>query len=701
MKRKMKFVFFIALLSTLSLHAAEIEVVDNKLLNEITVTATRSNLPLKQIPQKVEIITQKQIAAIPSQNLGEILKRSTNLDILEYPGAMVTIGMRGFAPSAHNRSYTVLLVDGKPAGTNNLATLPSDMIERIEVIKGPYSVLYGSDAMGGVINVVTKKPTQEIEGKVEMGMGSFGQNYLNGYATGGISSKLFVSGNFSVKNQTQDYRIGQNNLLSLTETEKNILDKKSYGDAMTNTKYNINQFGGKLTYLFNDHWSAMFGTNAMTSNDIETPGNYWHSYGLSKKDIYRFANSLDLQGNHSNNDLTLSLYHSNQRESNYSTNTDAAFITSKEVIKQYGVKASNTHTWGALRWLAGLDFDAFEVASDRFSDKITEINPYRPDNNRYALSALSQVTYDTDRLHLNAGVRYNFIRFRLEGNELLGNEASTSTYNNINPSVGAKFYITPEWSIRASMGNAFYVPDAYKRAGVYKIGSKDYVGNINLKAENVTSFEAAINYSKGELFNLDLTYFHNLYNNKIVNDNSRKDTVSYKNALDGTMNGLELLFSSNIASLWTKSYRLELFGGLTYNLRSTFNDEVGGEILQRDLLYVRKVTGNFGIAFESPKGFDIRLTSRYIGHRLENDWMSTIRTTITESDYYTGGGYTAKNKILRHPSALVFDLSAHYHLNRHFGFGITGSNLLDENYSEKDGYNMPGRVLMGHISYKF
>ncbi|MGL5561972.1 MAG: hypothetical protein ACRDCN_05065 [Tannerellaceae bacterium] len=58
-------------------------------LNEVLVTASRMQLPLKSIPQKVEVIDQAQIQANPSENLGEILKRSTSLDIIQYPGALV------------------------------------------------------------------------------------------------------------------------------------------------------------------------------------------------------------------------------------------------------------------------------------------------------------------------------------------------------------------------------------------------------------------------------------------------------------------------------------------------------------------------------------------------------------------------------------------------------------------------------------
>jgi vitamin B12 transporter len=82
--------------------------------------------------------------------------------------------MRGVSPSAHARSYTLLLLNGNPLGTTNISCLDKDLVERVEIIKGPYSTLYGSDAMGGVINIITKKPVAQNNGSAEVGFGSLG-----------------------------------------------------------------------------------------------------------------------------------------------------------------------------------------------------------------------------------------------------------------------------------------------------------------------------------------------------------------------------------------------------------------------------------------------------------------------------------------------------------------------------------------------
>lgn len=670
----------------------------NLQIEEAVITATRMQLKLKNIPQKVEILDNSVINSTPQDNLGDILKRRTNLDVIQYPGAMTTVGLRGFPATAHSRNYTLILMDGLPAGTNNLATIPSEFIERVEIVKGPYSVLYGSDAMGGVINIITKKSTIKPQGGASTGAGNFGQTYFNGYASGAIAKNLLVSLSYSRTEQNSDYRIGSRNILKKTELEKYILDNKSYGDIMENSKFRISQFNGKIEYKIGKKVIANLYSSLMLSNDIETPGNYWHSYGKSKKEITRFANYGEVRYEEKNNLLIISPYASIQNEANYNNNTDVAFINSKEEINQSGIKIGNTHTWGNLKWLAGMDYDIYDVRSERFSSKLTPTNPYRPDHTRGALSLFTQLAYSYDKLFLSAGGRFNYITYKMKANKPMGSEEKSSSYINFNPSFGVKYNLHSLISIHGSIGSGFYVPDAYKSAGAYMIGNKQYVGNPNLKPESTTSFDFGVKLGEGKLLDLDLTYFQNFYLNKIVTDNSQKDVVTYKNASSGKMNGLEFLASSNIARLWTNLFKVELYGGFTWLINNTFKDGI-----TKSTLYTREVTANMGLIFDNFKGFEVGINGRYSGHRLENDWMvwDNLRPDIKSTDYYSKGGYSEADQILRHPSYLVVDAHAFYSISGRFRIGITSSNLLDENYTEKDGYNMPGRSVMGHFSIRF
>ncbi|MGD9246366.1 MAG: TonB-dependent receptor plug domain-containing protein [Desulfobacteraceae bacterium] len=171
-------------------------------LDDMVVTATRSEEEIKEIPAKVEVIDTQAIELTVGETLTEQLKKNVSIGVIEYPGALAGIGIRGFRPEFFGiTKHSLLLINGRPAGATNLSTIISDSIERIEVLKGPASSLYGGEAMGGVVNVILKKNTDELTAMAEAGYGSFATNYQKG-AVGGAIGKGFDL-DFSVRRYEQ------------------------------------------------------------------------------------------------------------------------------------------------------------------------------------------------------------------------------------------------------------------------------------------------------------------------------------------------------------------------------------------------------------------------------------------------------------------------------------------------------------------
>ena len=113
--------------------------------DEMVVTATRSEENIKQIPAKVEIIDSQEIKLTAGNTLTEQLKKSSSISVIEYPGALAGIGIRGFRPEFSGiTKHSLILVNGRPSGATNLATLLTDNVELIEILKGPASSLYGA-----------------------------------------------------------------------------------------------------------------------------------------------------------------------------------------------------------------------------------------------------------------------------------------------------------------------------------------------------------------------------------------------------------------------------------------------------------------------------------------------------------------------------------------------------------------------------
>ena len=138
------------------------------LKESITVTATRGELDTEKAPVSVTTVTSGEIAARRLQLLDQALNTTPGLYAFRGKGAQDTnagIGMRGFSGRGSGQSRVLVLVDGQPVndsytGQVNWATLPIEEVERVEVLRGSSSALYGGNAMGGVVNILTKPVTK-------------------------------------------------------------------------------------------------------------------------------------------------------------------------------------------------------------------------------------------------------------------------------------------------------------------------------------------------------------------------------------------------------------------------------------------------------------------------------------------------------------------------------------------------------------
>ncbi|MDP4278087.1 MAG: TonB-dependent receptor [Bacteroidota bacterium] len=685
-------------------------------IDEVVINATRMGSKLKDIPQKIEVITSDEIESLPNENLAEVLKRLTNLDIIQYPGISTTVAMRGFSPGQQDRSYTLVLVNGKPAGTSNLAAIIPSNIERIEVIKGPYATLYGSDAMGGVLNIITKSLSTKFQGSINAEGGSFGFRRLDGSLSGSLLPSLRGGLSFSTTKQEDDYLIGKHNLLSMPSYGKQLLDPKSYGDTMRHSKYDLSQVNARLEWDINNHWDAHIESTYSFGNDIEVPGTYWGTYGDSKKKLRRINANGTIERKSTNGWFQFSPYVTREIEPDYSDNTSAGFINFKSQVSRYGFQLQQQQTFGEFKVVGGADFGVYDYHSERFETAGTPTSPYKPDNDFSDGALFAQVSYHHDRLDVNAGARYDHFDYHVEKNEALHSVASDNAYNTVNPSIGAQYWLLNSLKAHASFGTAFSVPDAYKTAGSYAVSiyypdwnytwTQSYKGNKNLKPEASRTTDLGLSLvTPNHALHADVTCFLTHHDDMIVNQVLTDGTMTYVNANNARMDGFEWSADYDLGSLFGQQFSLCLYTNWTYlfntRLTQTAIASTGKDSLYtRDLQYVRKLNGNFGLSFRK-EGLSARLNGRYIGSRFENDTFQGIRSGITASDYTTEGGYLASDKVLKYPDYLMFDLSARYAFKYGMYVGMTVANLLDENYTEKDGYNMPGRQIKFAVGYKF
>lgn len=170
-------------------------------MNEVVVTANRFEQEVEKIPANVSVIDELDIKNSNAKNVIEILKYEEGLTVRDKLGTGKTaeVDLRGFGETgAYN---TLVLVDGRRVNGIDLSgtdwtQIPLEQIERIEIVRGTGSVLYGDNAVGGVINIITRIPSKELTLSVETVAGSFGRNKENISINGGhdvITAALFAS----------------------------------------------------------------------------------------------------------------------------------------------------------------------------------------------------------------------------------------------------------------------------------------------------------------------------------------------------------------------------------------------------------------------------------------------------------------------------------------------------------------------------
>lgn len=147
-------------------------------LGQVVVTATRTQHEMGDVPQSTTVISREEIAHAPERSLSEIIQRSAGVQMIQSGplGSLSTPQIRGSEAEQVLVMVNSRRLNDVQSGVFDLSSLPVNRedIERIEVLRGGASALYGADAMGGVINIITKTPSSEPRGRVSASFGRFG-----------------------------------------------------------------------------------------------------------------------------------------------------------------------------------------------------------------------------------------------------------------------------------------------------------------------------------------------------------------------------------------------------------------------------------------------------------------------------------------------------------------------------------------------
>ena len=643
-------------------------------LTEVVVTATRSAEDIRTIPAKVEVIDAQEIEQTVGNTITEQLKKNASIGVIEYPGALAGIGIRGFRPEFSGiTKHSLVLINGRPAGATNLATILSDNIERIEILKGPASSLYGGEAMGGVVNIIMKKNTDERTGMAEVGYGSFNTTTQKG-SLGGDSGQGFDF-DISAKrfDQNDDFKMGD-------------------GHSRANTTYETQNGALRLGADVGENWRMDVSGDIYAGRDIETPGDTYVGDNKSGiKDIDRYGIDFMATGKQGeNNQLSVTAYLTNETQESYKNYTGWSTVTQVPTYRSYdsetdwlGVQIKDEYNWNGHRFIAGIDYQDITKESRSYNQDGTRKAPYSPDEGRENWAGYVETIWSLldEKLTATAGGRYDTFTVETKSTayktDFTPNSEDFSTFS---PRVGLNYLVDENIRIHSTLGQAFVPPSAAQLAG-YSVGWGGAItqGNPDLDAETSTTYDIGVGYDKSDLgLSLDLTYFHTDVDDKIVRVTSGLNTT-YENGLEAEMAGLEamLSFDVGVPMGWDRS--------LTFYVNTTVMftaEEEQADGTMKDIQNVADETINYGVQYDDG-AFDSRLHCRYQGNMRDTDWNDPLRPEI------------------EYPSFTVVDLTMGYSFLDHHRVSLQVDNLLDRDYYEKKGYPKPGQSFMASYRYTF
>lgn len=694
-------------------------------LDEVVVTATRGEQQLADSPGSVEVITKKNLKNRNSQSLDGALRSVPGLYSrreLEFSTLQPVINIRGIA----GQNRTLVMVDGitlnEPrTGAGYFDGISVDDVDRIEVVKGPFSSLYGGYAMGGVINVITKMPEKrEINFKSGYGNAwNSGEGFRNVFSEyisyGDRINKLSLFASYSRK-WTDGYPY-QQNVQSLKpptsvtgyETTSNnagavaynIGDKgdgRSWNDGLSlKAQYDFTsdtRLG--LSYLRNNTRTDYGRPNTVLSNAAGTPV-FTYTNGSTVREASYLATASG---------RTRSIYNMTFETAlgSVKTKLQGGLVDQEESYNRSpGSGASTTYNGGPGTWSdspAKEYYADLQFSAPLFSNQIlTWGGSYRHDETDSENYNLSNWNYEDTKTALTSttgGDSRTYAFFVQDEIQLLDNLTGYiggrldwwRAYDGYNSTgdiaSGSEFCASPKaalvykpfdkTTLRASGGKAFRPPTLYELYSNY-VGTYTTNANPNLKPETTWSWDVSFDQGLWGGAKVKFAYFEN-YMSDMIYTAGTGAVRDRQNVGKAESSGFEVGLEQQIG----QGFRI--FGDYTYTDATITKNRLNPATEEKRMIDVPKNMFNVGVEGEYGHCSG-SLVGRYVGKRYAND-----ANTDTENHVY--GSYDP---------FFTADAKVSYAVGQALTLSLSVNNIFDKEYYTY--YRSPGRSYFMEAALKF
>ncbi len=615
-------------------------------LEPIVVTATRTSTKLREVGSSITVINSEELARRQQMPVSEILRGVPGLDVVRTGGAgqQVSVFLRGT-----NSNHSLVLINGieandpaSPGAAFDFANLLTDNIERIEILRGPQSVLYGSDAIGGVINIITKKGGGRPQFSLQGEGGSFDTYKFGGSASGG-SSLL-------------NYAVSASHLetagISSATAERGNTEHDGYRNTTVDARFGLTpgeHFELDATLRYNNTHVELDGSNALgqlTDDPNATQdAEQFFARGQARLNLFqdRWQQILGLSYTR----------HDRRNRDALDPLTDGAFPSrfAGEKIKidwQNNVKLHPTNTLSF-----GIESEEERAASSSqflssFGNSSSELPEKSVTTTGYFFQ--DQIRLQ-DRFFLTGGVR-------VDDHGLFGAQVTWRVVPSIViAETGTK--------LKASYGTGFKAPSLFQLFDPFS-------GNRDLKPEESEGWDVGFEQSLWDKrMSFGSTYFHIDFDNLIA---------------FGPAPNFRSLNIGRARSQGVESFiAFRPLQDLSLRLDHTWMDAEDQDADQALLRRPRHKLG-FNLSYRFLNKGDVSLTVNHVGTRADIDGFDPATFAALR---------------VRLPSYTVVNIAASYDINKMLRIFGRIENLSNETYQEAAGFGAPGVAGFGGVRLSF
>ncbi len=660
---------------------------DSIQIASIVVTATRMPAPAGEIPQSISVIDNKTIDEYPATNTDDLLKMVPGINVNRSWGIFshnASVTMRGMPGSERN----LILLDGVPlnksaGGTVSWHLVTPEEIDHIEVVKGPGSALYGNNAMGGVINIITKHPEKKLDGSIDLSYGTYntfktqfdllGNNF---HDSKGIYWKL---GSF--------FRNGDGYILNPSELQ---------------TPYDTD------AYLLEGNANGMIGYQFFPDSKLEVDYRFYKDKRGAGIKVYEKDGSYESFTNNNfraeyespvgRYKIDAKLFYMNEfyyrQNENVNATGEYKLVDTRTDKDDFGMWLSVSRPLGLVQQLTGgIDIKKGNIDDHEIYRTSTDELYTHGDLLFYALFLQDAFKFMDGKLNIIAGLRFDNASFY---NGLLDvrdptaqtgfttpvtESFPTSSWSEISPKLALKYFILPSLSTYVNAATGFMPPRIDDLAGSGKIRRGFKIANPDLVPEKLFSVEWGADWSVKEKLTITPSVFYSrgkdfqylVATGDYIDSGSDDPVAVYQrqNVSKVEVSGIEL----------GAEYRLN--NNIRFNVSYSYN---ASKILEY------KSSDNLDLTGKELNEVPPNLI--YLGLT----WNNKLVNVFVDYTYTDKQWFDEENTVIIESYSLV-NLRLWRKIAKNFQVTLDIQDLLDERFIDRKGYLSPGRFITFEVSY--